>query len=363
MMKHRKQRYFFFTLLLSLFLALAACGGGEDTSKEVENNESNEDNGDLDSSATLIMIEPGGDSGEYVEHGFIDSFTEKTGIKIERESPTSLGKLQSVVKAGDSSYSLIEMSAANLEQAVSLDLVEELDWDLIDPNDIYDEAIHPYGVGYQYFNTVMAWGEDNENKPETWADFWDTENFPGLRALPDWASFVLPLALLADGVEPDELYPIDLDRAFDKLEEIKDDVAIWWDSGSQPIQALVTNEVDYAAVWPATLIADPEGLEFTFNQGLLKMAYFAVPKGADHYNEAMAFLHELTVAENQAKAMEIFPYPGPSLELENILPEDVTENLITSEENYEIHVQDDPAWWNENAEEVNARWQEFQLNR
>lgn len=356
-----KRKVFMLSLFLIFVLVMAACGENDqaDTKEDKEKNQS----GELDSSVTLRMLEPGGDSGEYVQHGFIDAFTEKTGIKIERESPTSLGKLQSIVKAGDTSYNLIELSAANLEQAVSLGLVEELDWDLINPDPIFKEAKHPYGVGYQYFNTVMAWKEDNDKKPETWADFWDVENFPGKRALPDWASYTLPLALLADGVQPEELYPIDLDRAFKKLEEIKDHVSIWWDTGAVPIQALVNGEVEYAAVWPATLIDNPQGIEFTFNQGLLKMAYFAVPKGSENYKETMAFLHELTKAENQAKAMEIFPYPGPSLSLETILPDDVTDQLITSDENYSKHVFDNPKWWNENADEVNKRWQEFQLNR
>lgn len=355
-----KRKYLLMSMLLIVIVALTACGGNDSANNEKK--EDNSQSGGLDSSVTLRMLEPGGESGNYVEHGFINAFTEKTGIKVERESPTSLGKLQSVVKAGDTSYNLIEMSASNLEQAVGLGLVEELDWDLINPDPIFDEAKHPYGVGYQYFNTVMAWDSKNK-KPETWADFWDTKNFPGKRALPDWASFAIPLALLADGVSPDELYPIDLDRAFKKLEEIKDDVSIWWDTGGVPIQALVNGEVEYAAVWPATLIADPQGLEFTFNQGLLKMAYFAVPKGAKNFEETMAFLHELTKAENQAKAMEIFPYPGPSLNLESTLSDGVAEQLITSDENYPKHVLDDPKWWNENADEVNKRWQEFQLNR
>lgn len=351
-----RKKHFTFSIFLILIFALAACG-----SKDKPDNKTS--SGELDSSVTLRMIEPGGTSGEYVQHGFIDTFTEKTGIKVERESPSSLGKLQSVVKAGDTSYNLIEMSASNLEQAISLGLLEELDWDLIDADPIFDEAKSPYGVGYQYFNTVMAWQESNDKKPETWADFWDTKNFPGKRALPDFASFALPLALLADGVAPDELYPIDLDRAFNKLEEIKDDVSIWWDTGAIPIQALVSEEVEYAAVWPATLIAEPQGLEYTYNQGLLKMAYFGIPKGADNLKETMAFLHEFTKAENQKKAMEIFPYPGPSLNLEAELDDDVAENLITSDENYSKHVLDDPKWWNENADEVNKRWQEFQLNR
>ena len=39
-------------------------------------------------------------------------------------------------------------------------------------------------------------------------------------------------ALMADGVKPDELYPLDLARATKKLETIKDDI-VFWTSGAE----------------------------------------------------------------------------------------------------------------------------------
>ena len=41
------------------------------------------------------------------------------------------------------------------------------------------------------------------------------------------------LALLADGVAPSKLFPLDLDRAFHKLDQIKPNVAVWWKTGDQ----------------------------------------------------------------------------------------------------------------------------------
>ncbi len=38
---------------------------------------------------------------------------------------------------------------------------------------------------------------------------------------------------MADGVAPDALYPLDVDRAFRKLEQIKPHIAVWWTSGGQ----------------------------------------------------------------------------------------------------------------------------------
>ena len=120
-----------------------------------------------------------------------------------------------------------------MEQAKALDLVEPLDWDAIGPEPMFEEAKGEYGYGYQYYSTIMAWREDAK-APQSWQDFWDVANFPGKQALPDYPTYILPMALLADGVPVAELYPLDLDRAFASLEKIKDQVAVWWQAGAQP---------------------------------------------------------------------------------------------------------------------------------
>lgn len=52
--------------------------------------------------------------------------------------------------------------------------------------------------------------------PRSWADFWNVRKFPGRRALANGGSPLLApaAALLTDGVPPDELFPMDLDRTF-----------------------------------------------------------------------------------------------------------------------------------------------------
>lgn len=71
-----------------------------------------------------------------------------------------------------------------------------------------------------------------DNVPKSWADFWDVEKFPGKRGLRKGAKYALEVALLADGVAPDELYdvlgtPEGVDRAFAKLDELRPNL-IWW---------------------------------------------------------------------------------------------------------------------------------------
>ena len=307
------------------------------------------------------MIEAGGPSGESIEVGYITPFTENTGIKVTRESPAGLGKVRAMVESGSITAPIVELSSGELEQAKALDLLEPLEWDAIDPEPVFEEAIDDYAIGYQYYSTIMAWRE-GEKPLSSWADMWDVENFPGRRAFPDYPTYILPMALLADGVEPEDLYPLDLDRAFDKLEEIKDHVSVWWQAGAQPPQLLQDNEVQYAVSWSGR-VTDIEGVGYTFEQGQLDLSYFAIPKGTpDELKQPVyQLMHEMTVAENQAAAANVVSYTGPSENLDPLLPQERIGKFPTVKQNRDVQFLMDSKWWYEYAEEVELRWQEFKL--
>jgi putative spermidine/putrescine transport system substrate-binding protein len=309
----------------------------------------------------LRMTEAGGPSGESIELGYLVPFMEKSGVSVVRENPSGLGKLRAMVEAGAVTSVLLELGSPELEQAKALDLVEPLDWDAIGPEPMFEEAKDPYGYGYQYYSTIMAWREDAK-APATWQDFWDTDAFPGKRALPDYPAFILPMAVLADGVPPDQLYPLDLDRAFASLEKIKDHVAVWWQAGAQPPQLLKDNEVQYAVAWSGR-VAGQEGIAYSFMEGQLDIAFFVVPKGANEHQKALAMgiFYEMSVPENQAVAAEVVSYTGNSPALEALLPQDRLGEFPTTQANKDVQILTDAKWWFENADEVETRWQEFKL--
>ncbi len=307
------------------------------------------------------ILESGGPSGESIESAYIKPFTARTGIKVTRESPTSLGKLQAMVASKNITSILVELGGTNLIQARAMDLIEPLDWKKINPNPMFPEAKLPDGFGYQYFSTIMAWPKGA--KPMTsWADFWNVKDFPGKRALPDYPGYTLPLALLADGVKPENLYPLDIERAFKSLNKIKNDVAVWWKAGAQSPQLLEDKEVQYAASWSGRIVGNPN-LEYTYKQGFLQVSYFAVPKGAppDVKEAAMGLLTEMSKAENQARAAEDVPYTGASPEIQGKLPAARLEDYPTSPNNRAVQALGDPAWTAENAKQIERRWQEFKL--
>lgn len=305
----------------------------------------------------IRMIEAGGASGESMEP-YIRPFTAATGTKVVRESPNTFGKLRTLVQAGNPPVTLFEVGSTSLEQAKALNLVEPLDWEAINPDPMFPEAKQPMGLGWQYYSTLMAWRSD-ARPLKTWADFFNVKDFPGRRAMQD-RPYMLAFALLADGVPPDQLFPLDLDRAFKVMERIKPSVAVWWAAGAQPPQLLKDNEVQYAASYSGR-VAGQAGLSYTFSQAALDCSYLVVPKGADKAAKAaaMKLLHYFTVAEHQAEAAKVISYTGASPALTPLLPKEKMAEFPTVYRDEQF--QHDVKWWFDNADLVERRWQQFKL--
>ena len=114
------------------------------------------------------------------------------------------------------------------------------------------------------------------------------------------------MALIADGVPMDKLYPLDVDRAFKKLEQLKPHVLVWWNSGAQSAQVLKDGEVDMVAAWNGRIQAletEPEGkggkIKTTFNQQILVSDCWMIPKGAPNKDLAMKAIAIMIAARGQ----------------------------------------------------------------
>jgi len=312
---------------------------------------------------SIRIIAAGGQSGEALQRGYIDAYTARTGITVQREDTTGtpLGKLRAMVESGRIDAVLHEIGGPALAQAMALNLLAPLDWAQIDPAAMFPEARHTHGMGYQYFSVALS-GRADAAPLANWKDFWDTAKFPGWRSLPDIPYYSLPIALLADGVVPEDLYPIDFDRAFASLERIKSHVPVWWSSGAQPAQLLLDNEVRYAASYSGRIAGNPK-LRLEFNQGLLNIGYFVMPRGAAPAQASAAFglLHQMTLPATQAEAAKIIPYTGNSPYLDKLLPQDKLAQFPTSRANREVQVLPNEAFWAAHASVVEKRWQLFKL--
>jgi len=310
--------------------------------------------------AELHVLHAGGQWGDAITTCVENDMAANMGIKVIPETPGGLAKLRAIVESGNITHTAYDMETSELVRARELGLIEPIDWAKVDPYPIFDEAKQPDAFGSSYYSTVMAMRTD---VPEVtnWVEFFDTEKFPGKRALPDYPGFVLTFAAMGDGVPMDQLFPLDLDRAFKTLERIKDDT-IWWQAGAQPPQLLQDNEAQYAISWSGRVVGK-EGVKVNFNEGMLDISWFVIAKGADpaQVEAAYVWFKEQTKPEAQKCIMQYVSYPGPIPGIEGLVPPEKAAEMPTYGPNKDVQWLQNGSWWVENADEVERRWQEFKL--
>jgi len=311
----------------------------------------------------LHVMHAGGQWGDAVAKCVDADLLKEKGIKVIVETPGGYAKLAAQAKSGAINNVSTDGSTSELSRMAAEGLIEEIDWAAIDPKPMFHEAKNKYGFGSSYYSTIMAWRK-GVPAPGNWVEFFDTEKFPGKRALPDYPDYVLPFAAMADGMTPEEISKgIDLDRAFKTLKRVKKD-SIWWQAGAQPPQLLKDNEAQYAISWSGRVVGQ-EGVETSFNQGMLDVSWFVVAKGATDEQKKMLYqwFHDQTIPEKQACVAQYISYPGPSPELEKLLPKDKLDQFPTYSENKKVQWLPNGDWWFKNAAEIEKRWNEFKLEQ
>lgn len=320
---------------------------------------------------SIVVNSAGGVFGDALREGYFKSFTADTGIKVVETSPTDFGKLKAMVESGNVEWDLTEITAQDYLVAIKHDLLETIDYTNIDTRNFVDRenTAKDKVIGQAYYSTILAYRTDafkGGKVPQSVTDIWDVKNFPGPRALRNDPVNNLEFALLADGVPIDELYPLDVDRAFKKLDEIKPHVTVWWKTGAQSAQLLVDNEVVMGTAWNGRIDAiknDGAPVEMVWDKAQLHLNYFAIPKGAKHKKEAEQLLKYFAGAEGQAKQAEIAKYTAPNEKLFDFIDSEVAKNLPTSPENYDKQILIDEKWWAENREAVTERWNKWMLDK
>jgi len=295
---------------LSLAVALSAlCASGSAWSQAKE----------------VVTQDPGGTYGENLRRLVYDPFAKETGIKVLTVQEARGGpRIKAQVEAKRTEWDL----AFIFDQEVSqLDAyLSDIDYKKLSPEaqatvaSLPKEAVRPKGVALQVIGVALVYNKDafpSKNYPKTWADFWNVKDFPGKRCLPQWSRFVFESALLADGVAPDKLYPVDFDRALRKIEEIKPHVVKWWQTNSQAPQLLLDGEaaacLSYTGPVARLKKEDADApLELTWDQAFTYYDFFSIPKNAPHPEAALQLLSYRLDAQRAARVAEATSVALPS---------------------------------------------------
>jgi putative spermidine/putrescine transport system substrate-binding protein len=317
----------------------------------------------------IVVNASGGAMEQLFRRSYFAEFERRHGIRVVATSPVDFGKLRAMVESRNVEWTVTELGGQDFMRAKEMNLLEPLDFSIIDlsryPEAVRDTHIFPSSV----YSTVMAYRTDvfpTGQHPVGWAQFWDVRRFPGPRSLRNHPVDNLEFALLADGVPMDRIYPIDMDRAFRKLEEIRPHVTVWWTTGAQPAQLLVDREVVLASGWNGRFYdiarrGAPVAVEWT--GGSLKQNAYGIPRGARNAVWGQHFLQVMTQPELQAVYATELAYPGLHPDTPNHVSAEVRPHLPTSPGNIEKQYWIGVDWWTQNGARAQERWNRFMLRR
>jgi putative spermidine/putrescine transport system substrate-binding protein len=314
----------------------------------------------------IVYANWGGSWEKAMRRAWADPFTKESGVQVVSASDNSLGRLQAMVQAGKVEWDLMEGLPELARVGAQKGLLEKLDFSVIKRDGMMKrpEFFNDYSIPEVIFGRVMIYDKRLPQKPTNWAAFWDVKTFPGKRTFYNKVeSGILEAALLADGVPADKLYPLDVDRAFKKLGEIREHI-IWYTSVTQSEQVMRDGQAVMGLLADGRALSVKNGgapVEVAMDVGLLTWSVFVVPKGAPNKEAAMRFLAFVLDERRQTAIAMAYNY-GPVVPAawKNIPAE--RHNLISGGPDVEktaVFLNAD--WWTANLQATTEKFQQWLL--
>lgn len=319
------------------------------------------------SGSELAVLTFGDDYPEAQRRAYLRPFTSETEVRIKE---TTYDGDYADLKArltGDGTPDVVQVDAAALMRGVKHELFQPIGYGVVNKSELIPQAAQEFGVGTDVYSIALGWNPSKLSKgspaPKLWSDFWDVTKYPGGRSLKKNPRFTVEIALMADGVSSKDLYKngkLDVDRAFKKLDEIKPHVKLWWTDPREPVKLLAGGDIVMAAargerLWEAAHQENPT-VELTWNQGIMSLEYWAVPKGARNSEQAMRFIAYANTSDRQATFATLLPLGPVNPKAFGHIEGGIARSLNSHPQNLSKQVFLDAGWWAEHEEEVVKRF-------
>ncbi len=327
---------------------------------------------------TLTIATWGGAYAQSQNYAIFSPYEKTSGDQIEvARYDGSLDALEKQASTGSPGWDLVDVSSAVATRGCDGGLLEALDAsDLTGAADIGADfipgAVKPCAIGSVAWSAVMLYNKTKFTKrvPASVKDLFDLKAFPGKRALPKGPKYNLEIALMADGVEPSDVYPAlstpeGLVRALRKLDQIKSAI-VWWSDATAPVSQIGKAEAvmgigfNGRAFHEVMTSRQPVGV--IWDGQIYDMDYWAIPKGAKHINAAKDFLRFALESERLAEQARYLPYGPVRLSaLTQVgnhaeIGVDMRPHLPTSPENMKRALALDEGWWSANEATASAKF-------
>ena len=302
-----------------------------------------------------------------------------------------LGEVRAQVESGNVTWDIVDVLPHEARVGCDEGLFEELPRDVFvkapDGTSMDDDMFVPVPNdcvvpqifwSYVPFYQKGTFDGNAAGNPKTIADFFDVEKFPGKRGIHTWANATVEMALMADGVAPGDVYKTlstkaGQDRAFAKLDTIKDHV-VFWSAGAEPLELVKSGEVAMSLAYNgrigAAVLSENAPFVTNWDGQVLEEEWLVLLKGSPNRDEALKFLIHASAPEQQAgqaKWITYAPMRKSGIDIiakseqagkpwfntgVNILPLMPNAGEATSQK----HLYADPVWWADNGDSISERF-------
>jgi putative spermidine/putrescine transport system substrate-binding protein len=329
---------------------------------------------------TLNIATWGGAYGQSQEIAFFEPYAKETGTRIATEIyDGSLAKIKEMIDGG--AIDVADVSAGVLNALCKDGLLETIASSSLGAapsgesaeQDFFADSLSTCGVGSVAWAMTIAFDRQAFSKatPSQAANLLDLKRFPGKRALPNGARRTLELALLADGVEPANVYAElatqeGADRAFKALDKIKAEV-FWWDSAEEAMTWLLERKAVMAATYSGRLFRATVGTRQRYaaiwDGQIYDLDLWAIPKSANNKDGAVRFIAFATDPARLATQAQLIAYGPvrksalPLVGKHPVIDVAMLTFLPTAPDNFKKALKFDEGWWDTNGAALESRFE------
>ena len=330
---------------------------------------------------SITVVSWGGSYARASQEAYHKPFTEETGIDISLEDYNGgLAQIRAQVESGVVYWDVVDLEVADAMRGCDEGLFELIDPSELAPAadgsppepDYYEDTLSECGAGTLFYSTVFAYNSEvlSGDTPQTIDDFFDLDRFPGRRGMRRSPLVNLEFALMADGVPVEEVYAVlgtdgGVDRAFRKLETIKDEI-VWWEAGAQPPQMLADGEVTMTTAYNGRIfnaqVLENQPFVIVWDGQVLDTGQLGIVAGTPRLEAAMEFVKFASRPMSMARVSHYIAYSPVRRSADALVSThletgvDMRPHMPNTPENTRRALLSDGVWWRDNGDELNERF-------
>ncbi len=333
------------------------------------------------SAGNLTVVSWGGAYTKSQVEAYHKPWEAQGGKKINSEDYNGgLAEVKAQVESGNVTWDLVDVELSDAVRGCDEGLLETIDHSILPAgddgtpaaSDFIEGTLTECAVSNIVWSTIYAYDTTKfkGNAPKTMADFFNVKDFPGKRGMRKGAKPNLEMALMGDGVPAGEVYGLlntkaGVDRAFAKLDSIKDHV-VWWEAGAQPPQMLADGEVVMSTAYNGRIfnaqVSEKKPFEIVWDGQVWDLDLWVIPKGAPNVADAKKFIAFSTDTKRNAGQASYISYgpvrksAAPLVAKHADTGIDMKPHMPTAPANFKNALQNDFGFWADHQDELNERF-------